>query len=86
MLQQDAPDVIDLTHDSDEDADPGGAAAAGEGGSRTGGTVAPPPPESAIAEMLTVLEGLDRHEAVALLQRNRNNAQDAIISALATRC
>ena len=82
-LQQDAPDVIDLTHDSDEDAEP---AAAREGGSSTGGTVAEPPPESAIAEMLTVLEGLDRHEAVALLQRNRNNAQDAIISALATRC
>ena len=82
-MQQDAPDVIDLTHDSDEDAEP---AAAGEGGSSTGGTVAEPPPESAIAEMHTVLEGLDRHEAVALLQRNRNNAQDAIISALATRC
>ena len=52
----------------------------GGGGGGGGGGGEGAPSESAIKEVLTVLSDMSRSDAVALLQSNHNNSEDAVLT------
>jgi len=75
VLWDAAGECIDLTASRDE-----AAASDGAGGPRPEQMM---PPESAIKEVRSVLESLNREAAIALLQRHHNHAEDAIMASFA---